>query len=196
MIDDTEEHGISNPFTTKLSPELQALKEQQVHSLAPRSSKSRILRKAEKKMVKETQKKVEKSVGFPCLCLTVKAKEGYSSGAWGKTHEYMGQAAVSATHKAGCEVLMVVESRVLIWFSHPALTKLLCHHQGQLKAGDASMKDSVNGHPTHRPRAASWNTAPEEREPLVASSEKNLCLLQEEGSVAEWEFEESPPTPG
>ncbi|NXR36610.1 STK36 kinase, partial [Zosterops hypoxanthus] len=124
VIDDTEEHGISNPFTTKLSPELQALKEQQVHSLAPRSSKSRILRKAEKKMVKETQKK------------------------------------------------------------------------GQLKAGDASMKDSVNGHPTHRPRAASWNTAPEEREPLVASSEKNLCLLQEEGSVAEWEFEESPPTPG
>lgn len=75
MIDDTEEHGISNPFTTKLSPELQALKEQQVHSLAPKSSQSRILRKAQEKMVGEAQKKVEKNVGFPWLCLTVKAKD-------------------------------------------------------------------------------------------------------------------------
>ncbi|OXB77119.1 UNVERIFIED_CONTAM: hypothetical protein H355_007766, partial [Colinus virginianus] len=57
VIDDTEEHGISNPFTTKLSPELQALKEQQVHSLAPRSGQSRILRKARQKMAEEAQKK-------------------------------------------------------------------------------------------------------------------------------------------
>lgn len=113
----------------------------------------------------------------------------------GGKHEYMGQAVVSATHQAGCEVLMVVESRVLIWLSHPALTKLLCHHQGRLKAGDASMKDSVNGHPTHRPRAASWNAAPEERESLVASNEKNPCLLQGKSSVTEWEFEESHPNP-
>lgn len=77
MIDDTEEHGISNPFTMKLSPELQALKEQQVHSMAPRGSSSKILRKAQQKMVEETQKKVEKSLRFPWLCLTVKAKEGY-----------------------------------------------------------------------------------------------------------------------
>ncbi|NXR74766.1 STK36 kinase, partial [Pycnonotus jocosus] len=124
VIDDTEEHGISNPFTTKLSPELQALKEQQVHSLAPRSSQSRILRKAQEKMVGETQKK------------------------------------------------------------------------GQLKAGDASMKDSVNGHPTHTPRAASWKATPEQREPLAASNEKNPCLLQGKSSIAEWEFEESPPNPG
>ncbi|XP_063256812.1 serine/threonine-protein kinase 36 isoform X2 [Prinia subflava] len=124
VIDDTEEHGISNPFTTKLSPELQALKEQQVHSMAPRSSQSRILRKAQQKMVEETQKK------------------------------------------------------------------------GQLKAGDASMKDSVNGHPTHKPRAASWKAATEEKEPLAASSEKSPCLLQGKSSIAEWEFEESPPNPG
>ncbi|XP_066046246.1 serine/threonine-protein kinase 36 [Chamaea fasciata] len=124
VIDDTEEHGISNPFTTKLSPELQALKEQQVHSLAPRSSQFRILRKAPQKMVEETQKK------------------------------------------------------------------------GRLKAGTASMKDSVNGHPMHRPRAASWNAAPEEREPLAASNEKNPCVLQGKSSIAEWEFEESPPNPG
>lgn len=76
MIDDTEEHGISNPFTTKLSPELQALKEQQAHSMAPRSGQSRILRKARRKMVEEAQKKVEESVGFPWLCPTVRAKEG------------------------------------------------------------------------------------------------------------------------
>ncbi|NXH39094.1 STK36 kinase, partial [Dicaeum eximium] len=124
VIDDTEEYGISNPFTTKLSPELQALKEQQVHSMAPRSSQSRILRKAQQKIVEEAQKK------------------------------------------------------------------------RQLKAGDASMKDSVNGHPTHRPRAASQKAAPEEREPLAASNERNLCLLQGKNSTAEWEFEESPPNPG
>ncbi|NXR48450.1 STK36 kinase, partial [Hippolais icterina] len=124
VIHDTKEHGISNPFTTKLSPELQALKEQQIHSMAPRNSQSRILRKAQQKMVEETQEK------------------------------------------------------------------------GQLKAGDASMKDSVNGHPTHRPRAASWKAAPEEREPLAASNEKNLCLLQGKSSIAEWQFEESPPNPG
>ncbi|KAM7048965.1 serine/threonine-protein kinase 36 [Acridotheres tristis] len=120
MIDDTEEHGISNPFTTKLSPELQALKDQQVHSAAPRSSQSRILRKAQQKMAEETQKK------------------------------------------------------------------------GQTKAGDPSMKDSVNGHPTHKPRAASRKAAPEEREPLAASNEKNPCLLQGKSCTAEWEFEESP----
>ncbi|NXN79828.1 STK36 kinase, partial [Bombycilla garrulus] len=123
VIDDTEEHGISNPFTTKLSPELQALKEQQVHSMACRSSQSRFPRKAQENMVEETQKK------------------------------------------------------------------------GQLKGGDASMKHSVNGHPMHRPRAASQKAAPEERESLAASSEKNPRLLQGKSSTAEWEFEESPPKP-
>ncbi|NXG22433.1 STK36 kinase, partial [Grallaria varia] len=63
VIDDTEEHGISNPFTTKLSPELQALKEQQAHSIVPRSSQSRILRKAQQKMVEEAQKKEQLKAG-------------------------------------------------------------------------------------------------------------------------------------
>ncbi|XP_017680806.1 PREDICTED: serine/threonine-protein kinase 36 [Lepidothrix coronata] len=123
VIDDTEERGISNPFTTKLSPELQALKEQQAHSLVPRSSQSRILRKAQRKMVEEAQKK------------------------------------------------------------------------GQLKAGDASMKDSGNGHPRHRPRAGPGKAAPEEGEPLAASNENNSGLLQGKSSVAEWELEESLPDP-
>ncbi|XP_071603786.1 serine/threonine-protein kinase 36 isoform X1 [Heliangelus exortis] len=57
VTDNTEECGISNPFTTKLSPELQALKEQQAHSMAPKSGQSRILRKAQQKMVEEAQKK-------------------------------------------------------------------------------------------------------------------------------------------
>ncbi|KFP90124.1 Serine/threonine-protein kinase 36, partial [Apaloderma vittatum] len=61
VIDDTEKHGISNPFTTKLTPQLQALKEQQAHAMAPRSGQSRILRKAQQKMVEEAQKKVEGS---------------------------------------------------------------------------------------------------------------------------------------
>ncbi|XP_032549014.1 serine/threonine-protein kinase 36-like isoform X2 [Chiroxiphia lanceolata] len=123
VIDDTEERGISNPFTTKLSPELQALKEQQAHSLVPRSSQSRILRKAQRKMVEEAQKK------------------------------------------------------------------------GQLKASDASMKDSGNGHPRHRPRAGPGKAAPEEGEPLAASSENNSGLLQGKSSMAEWELEESLPDP-
>ncbi|NXW59087.1 STK36 kinase, partial [Eurystomus gularis] len=63
VIDDTEEHGILNPFTTKLSPELQALKEQQAHSMAPRSSQSRILRKAQQKMAEEAQKKGQLEAG-------------------------------------------------------------------------------------------------------------------------------------
>ncbi|XP_061226200.1 serine/threonine-protein kinase 36 isoform X2 [Neopsephotus bourkii] len=63
VIDDTEEHGISNPFTTKLSPELQALKEQQAHSVAPRSGQSKILRKARQKMAEEAQKKGQLQAG-------------------------------------------------------------------------------------------------------------------------------------
>ncbi|KAM9189314.1 serine/threonine-protein kinase 36 isoform 2-T2 [Mergus octosetaceus] len=66
VIDDTEEHGISNPFTTKLSPELQALKEQQAHSLAPRSGQSRILRKARQKMAEEAQKKEQLKANTAC----------------------------------------------------------------------------------------------------------------------------------
>uniref|UniRef100_A0A8C9L6P9 non-specific serine/threonine protein kinase n=1 Tax=Pavo cristatus TaxID=9049 RepID=A0A8C9L6P9_PAVCR len=87
VIDDTEEHGISNPFTTKLSPELQALKEQQAHSLAPRSGQSRILRKARQKMAEEAQKKVEKSVGFFGLHPMVMSKEGLLNGTEGKNKE-------------------------------------------------------------------------------------------------------------
>lgn len=76
MIDDTREHGISNPFTTKLSPELQALKEQQAHSMTPRSGQSRILRKAWQKVVEEAQKKVEGNCGIPLAVSNSQGKGG------------------------------------------------------------------------------------------------------------------------
>ncbi|NXI54745.1 STK36 kinase, partial [Chloroceryle aenea] len=123
VIDDTEEHGISNPFTAKLSPELQALKERQAHSMAPRNSQSRILRKARQKMVEEAQKK------------------------------------------------------------------------GQLKGGDASMKDSSKKCPGHRPRAGPGKAPLGKKEPLAASNEKSLSVLQEKNSTADWNLEEPPPNP-
>uniref|UniRef100_A0A8C6JST8 non-specific serine/threonine protein kinase n=1 Tax=Melopsittacus undulatus TaxID=13146 RepID=A0A8C6JST8_MELUD len=75
VIDDTEEHGISNPFTTKPSPELQALKEQQAHSVAPRSGQSKILRKAQQKIAEEAQKKEEVKAGSFTDCTVSLARE-------------------------------------------------------------------------------------------------------------------------
>ncbi|XP_035187121.1 serine/threonine-protein kinase 36 isoform X2 [Oxyura jamaicensis] len=77
VIDDTEEHGISNPFTTKLSPELQALKEQQAHSLAPRSGQSRILRKARQKMAEEAQQKGQLKANTACAKDSAKGHTGH-----------------------------------------------------------------------------------------------------------------------
>ncbi|XP_060629352.2 serine/threonine-protein kinase 36 isoform X1 [Anolis sagrei] len=57
VIDDTADQGIVNPFTSKLPPDLQALKEQQAHSLAPPSGQSKILRKARQKMAQEARRK-------------------------------------------------------------------------------------------------------------------------------------------
>ncbi|XP_029463799.1 serine/threonine-protein kinase 36 [Rhinatrema bivittatum] len=58
IIDDTAEHGIENPFTTKLSPEQQQQKETQAHSLAPKSGQSKILSKARQKMAQEAKRKM------------------------------------------------------------------------------------------------------------------------------------------
>nr|XP_025033645.1 serine/threonine-protein kinase 36 [Pelodiscus sinensis] len=43
VMDDAEQHGVANAFTSKLPPELQELKEKQALSLAPRSSQSQLL---------------------------------------------------------------------------------------------------------------------------------------------------------
>ncbi|XP_026708770.1 serine/threonine-protein kinase 36 isoform X2 [Athene cunicularia] len=74
VIDDTEEHGISNPFTTKLSPEMQALKEQQARSVAPRSGQSNILRKARQKMA---EKKVQLKAGVVSMKVSGKGCPGH-----------------------------------------------------------------------------------------------------------------------
>ncbi|XP_053900652.1 serine/threonine-protein kinase 36 isoform X2 [Malaclemys terrapin pileata] len=65
MIDDMEQHGITNPFTSKLPPELQVLKEKQAHSLAPRSGQSKILRKARQKMAEAARKKEQLKADAP-----------------------------------------------------------------------------------------------------------------------------------
>nr|XP_042698943.1 serine/threonine-protein kinase 36 isoform X3 [Chrysemys picta bellii] len=65
MIDDMEQHGIANPFTSKLPPELQVLKEKQAHSLAPRSGQSKILRKARQKMAEAARKKEQLKADAP-----------------------------------------------------------------------------------------------------------------------------------
>ncbi|NXN15144.1 STK36 kinase, partial [Indicator maculatus] len=122
VIDDTEEHGISNPFTTKLSPELQALKEQQAHSVPPCSGQSRIVRKAQQKMLEKAQKK------------------------------------------------------------------------GQLKAGDAPMKDFGKGCLRPRPRGAPGKAALGEGEPQGASNEKNPRVLQGKSSMAMRDLKEPSPS--
>lgn len=49
---------LGTPFTSRLPPELQVLKDQQVHQLAPKGSRSRILHEACKRMAEEAKKKV------------------------------------------------------------------------------------------------------------------------------------------
>ncbi|XP_075789081.1 serine/threonine-protein kinase 36 isoform X2 [Pelodiscus sinensis] len=58
LMDDAEQHGVANAFTSKLPPELQELKEKQALSLAPRSSQSKILRKARQKMAEAARQKL------------------------------------------------------------------------------------------------------------------------------------------
>ncbi|NXO04898.1 STK36 kinase, partial [Rhinopomastus cyanomelas] len=79
VIDDTAEHGISNPFTAKLSPELQALKKQQAHSMTPSNGKSRILRKARQKMIEKAQRKGQLKASTPSVKGSDKGCQGHRS---------------------------------------------------------------------------------------------------------------------
>lgn len=56
----TESAGpdLGTPFTSRLPPELQVLKDQQAHRLAPKGNRSRILRQAYKHMAEEAKQKV------------------------------------------------------------------------------------------------------------------------------------------
>ncbi|XP_039351749.1 serine/threonine-protein kinase 36 isoform X1 [Mauremys reevesii] len=90
MIDDAERHGLANPFTSKLPPELQVLKEKQAHSLAPRSGQSRILRKARQRMAQEARRKEQLKADAPC------EKEAARGGLGHKPKAAPGKAALRA----------------------------------------------------------------------------------------------------
>ncbi|TFK03568.1 ubiquitin-conjugating enzyme E2 R2 [Platysternon megacephalum] len=90
MIDDTEQQGVANPFTSKLPPELQVLKEKQAHSLAPRSGQSKILRKARQKMAEEARKKEQLKADAPSK------KEAARGGLGHKPRAAPGKAALRA----------------------------------------------------------------------------------------------------
>lgn len=57
---------LGTPFTNRLPPELQILKDQQAHRLAPKGNRSRILRQAYKRMAEEAKKKVCENVWGTC----------------------------------------------------------------------------------------------------------------------------------
>lgn len=54
---------LGTPLTSRLPPELQVLKDQQAHQLAPKGNRSRILRQARKLMAEEAKQKVCGNVG-------------------------------------------------------------------------------------------------------------------------------------
>ncbi|XP_012580085.1 PREDICTED: serine/threonine-protein kinase 36 [Condylura cristata] len=54
---------LGTPFTSRLPPELQVLKDQQAHQLAPKGSRSRILRQACKRMAEEAKQKKHQDTG-------------------------------------------------------------------------------------------------------------------------------------
>ncbi|XP_074047450.1 serine/threonine-protein kinase 36 isoform X2 [Macrotis lagotis] len=54
---------LGTPFTSQLPPDLQVLKEEQTHWLAPKSGQSRILRQARKRMAEEARQKKHLNVG-------------------------------------------------------------------------------------------------------------------------------------
>ncbi|XP_036176155.1 serine/threonine-protein kinase 36 isoform X9 [Myotis myotis] len=54
---------LGTPLTSRLPPELQVLKDQQAHQLAPKGNRSRILRQARKLMAEEAKQKVCRNVG-------------------------------------------------------------------------------------------------------------------------------------
>ncbi|GAB1285095.1 Serine/threonine-protein kinase 36 [Apodemus speciosus] len=54
---------LGTPFTSRLPPELQVLKDEQAHRLAPKGNQSRILRQACKRMAEEAKQKEDQNAG-------------------------------------------------------------------------------------------------------------------------------------
>lgn len=69
---------LGTPFTSRLPPELQVLKDQQVHRLAPKGNRSRILRQACKRMAEEAKQKVcgTEGIGDTTRLATGEVEEG------------------------------------------------------------------------------------------------------------------------
>uniref|UniRef100_K7GGZ5 non-specific serine/threonine protein kinase n=1 Tax=Pelodiscus sinensis TaxID=13735 RepID=K7GGZ5_PELSI len=63
VMDDAEQHGVANAFTSKLPPELQELKEKQALSLAPRSSQSQLLLRRPEQLKADAPSKKEAARG-------------------------------------------------------------------------------------------------------------------------------------
>ncbi|EDL75364.1 rCG23848 [Rattus norvegicus] len=55
--------NLGTPFTSRLPPELQVLKDEQAHRLAPKGNQSRILRQACKRMAEEAKQKEDQNTG-------------------------------------------------------------------------------------------------------------------------------------
>lgn len=63
IITEPADPDLGTPFTSRLPPELQILKDQQVHRLAPKGNRSRILHQAYKRMAEEAKKKKHHNTG-------------------------------------------------------------------------------------------------------------------------------------
>ncbi|XP_040842458.1 serine/threonine-protein kinase 36 [Ochotona curzoniae] len=67
--------NLGTPFTSRLPPELQVLKDEQAHLLAPKSGQSRILRQAYKRMAEEAKQKKHQNTG-PAPVLEDRTSQG------------------------------------------------------------------------------------------------------------------------
>ncbi|XP_017390651.1 serine/threonine-protein kinase 36 isoform X2 [Cebus imitator] len=63
IITEPARPNLGNPFTSRLPPELQVLKDEQAHRLAPKGNQSRILTQAYKRMAAEARQKKHQNTG-------------------------------------------------------------------------------------------------------------------------------------
>ncbi|XP_074255115.1 serine/threonine-protein kinase 36 isoform X2 [Saimiri boliviensis] len=63
IITEPARPDLGNPFTSRLPPELQVLKDKQAHRLAPKGNQSRILTQAYKRMAEEARQKKHQNTG-------------------------------------------------------------------------------------------------------------------------------------
>ncbi|XP_004864628.1 serine/threonine-protein kinase 36 isoform X3 [Heterocephalus glaber] len=64
IITEPADSDLGTPFTSRLPPELQVLKDEQAHQLPPKGSQSRILHQAYKCMAEEAKQKKQQNIGL------------------------------------------------------------------------------------------------------------------------------------